>query len=163
MKTKATFFCLILMIITSSFSAMAQKADVSGEWKLNKEKTVLADSRLFLSKITFKLKIDSLLTSRVYENENGEEYPFDENLSLNGKDCKIFIFDMPRSTKATKAEDGSINIESITTFYTDNGDEKLVAKELWKLDGDGKTLTLGFTNKMSAGESTGTSYFNKVK
>jgi hypothetical protein len=163
MKTRATILILFLLILSSSFSAMAQKADITGEWKLNREKTVLADSRLFLSKISINLKGDSLLTTRVYENENGEEYPFDEKLSLNGKECKIFVYDMPRTTKATKAADGSINIESVTTFYTDNGDESLIAKETWKVDPDGKALTIGFTNKMSAGEATGTSYYNKVK
>lgn len=163
MKKKPVFIFLILLIISSSFSAIGQKNDFSGTWKLNKEKTVLADSRIFLSKITIVLKSDSLFTTRVYENENGEEYPFDENLTLNGKDCKIFIFDMPRSTKASKSDDGSLIIESVTTFYTDSGDENLISKEKWNVDADGKTLTIGFTNKMSSGEATGINYYTKVK
>jgi hypothetical protein len=163
MKTKTTFLFLILLIISSAFSAFGQKVNFSGDWKLNKEKTVLADSRLFLSKITIQLKNDSLLTTRVYENENGEEYPFDENLTLDGKGCKIFIYDMPRTTKASISEDGSVVVESVTTFYTDSGDENLTAKETWKVDAEGKILTIAFTNKMSAGESAGTNYYTKVK
>jgi len=163
MKTKTTFLFLIVLIISSAFSASGQKLNFSGAWKLDKAKTVLADSRLFLSKITIQMKSDTLLTTRTYENENGEEYPFDENLSLNGKDCKIFIYDMPRTTKASLAADGSIVVESLTTFYTDNGDENLTAKETWKVDAEGKTLTIAFTNKMSAGESSGTNYYTKVK
>jgi len=163
MKTKPTIIFLLLFIITCSFSALGQKSSFSGDWKINKEKTVLADNQLFLSKVSIKLRNDSLLTVRVYENINGEEYPFDENLSLDGKASKIYIYDMPRSTKATKADDGSIKIESVTTFYGNNGEEDLIAKETWKTDSEGKTLTIAYTNKMSGGEFAGTSYYNKSK
>ena len=164
MKTKATFLFLILFAITFSFSALGQRANFSGEWKLNKEKTVLADNQLFLSRVTIQLKSDSLLSTRVYENANGEEYPFEENLSLDGKECKIVIFDMPRTTKASRSDtDGSLIIESTTTFNGNNGEENLTAKETWKVDDEGETLTIGFTNKMSGSETVGTNYYNKIK
>ena len=119
---------------------------------------------MFLSKITFQVKADSLFTTRVYENGNGEEYPFEENLSLDGKDCKIVIYEMPRTSKATRsADDGSIMIASATTFNNGNGPEDMTANETWKLDNDGNFLTLTFTNKMSGNETTGTYYFEKAK
>lgn len=164
MKTKTIFILIILFSITSSFSALGQKANFSGKWALNKEKTTLADNQLFLSKVSIQLKTDSLLTSRVYENGNGEEYPFEENLSLDGKECKISIYDMPRKTKASRSNtDGSIIIESTTTFSGDNGEVNLTAKETWKVDNEGKILTINFTNKMADSESAGTNYYNKVK
>jgi len=164
MKTKPLFTFLILLIITSSLSAFGQKKGFDGEWKLNREKTVLADNQLFLSKVTIQLKSDSLLTTRVYENSNGEEYPFEEKLSLDGKDSKITIYDMPRTTKASKSNtDGSLVIESKTTFQGNNGEDNLIAKETWKVDSEATTLTIDFTNKMSAGETTGTNYYNKIK
>jgi hypothetical protein len=164
MKTKATLGLLFMLFFSSSFSAHAQNTDLTGEWKLNREKTILADNQLFLSKITIQVKGDSLLTTRVYENGNGEEYPFDENLTLDGKDCKIVIYEMPRTSKASKVnEDGSIVIESKTTFTGNNGEDNLLAKETWKIDKDTKLLVIDFTNKMSAGEFTGKNYYNKVK
>lgn len=164
MKTKSTFILLIMLFITSSFSALGQNTGFSGEWKLNKEKTVLADNQLFLSKITIQLKSDSLLTTRVYENGNGEEYPFEENLPLDGKECKIVIYDMPRTSKASRSDTyGSLIIESTTTFQGEYGADNLTSKETWKIDNEGNTLVLDFTNKMSGGESTGTNYYNKVK
>jgi len=83
MKTKITFFFLVLFIISSSSSLSGQKSKFSGDWKLNTEKTVLTDNQLVLSKVSIKLLSDSLLTVRVYENSNGEEYPFDEKLTLD--------------------------------------------------------------------------------
>lgn len=164
MKTKPFLIILITFFITSSFTIIGQESRFTGEWKLNKEKTVLADNQIFLSRVSVKLKSDSLLTTRVYENMNGEEYPFQENLSLNGKDCKIVIYEMPRSSKASLSNtDGSIIIESTTTFYGNNGEQNIIAKEVWKVDNEGKLLTIYFTNKMSSGETSGTSYYTKIK
>jgi hypothetical protein len=164
MKTKLIFIALSLIFFLPALTIYAQKIDLSGEWKLNKEKTVLTDTQIFLVGITIKLKSDSLLTMRVYENGNGEQYPFDENLSLDGKDCKIFIYDMPRTTKVSRSEsDGSIMFESTTIFQGYNGTDTLSAKETFKIDNEGKVLTMNFTNKSSAGEITGTNYFNKVE
>jgi hypothetical protein len=39
----------------------------------------------------------------------------------------------------------------------------MIAKETFKVDNEGKTMTLEFTNKMSGNEITGTYYYNKVK
>jgi hypothetical protein len=163
MKTKSILSGLFLLFLLPAFTIYAQKAEFSGEWKLNKEKTVLSDNQLFLSGITIQLKSDSLLTTRVYENGNGEEYPFDENLSLDSKDCKIVIFDMPRTSKATQANDGAIMIESATTFNGNNGTEDMTAKETWKIEDGGKMISMEFSNKMSGNESTGKYFYDKVK
>ncbi len=164
MKTKPFTALLILILILTASTISAQKADMSGEWKLNKEKSVIADGQLFLTSITIKIKPDSLLTTRVYENGNGEQYPFDENLSLDGKECKLVIYDMPRTSTATRSDsDGSIKISSATTFNGNNGEENMTAKESWKLDNEGQMLTLEFTNAMSGNESTGTYFYDRAK
>ena len=164
MKTKTVLIALSLLIFLPALTIYAQKADFSGEWKLDKGKTVLADNNLFLSGITLQLKSDSLLTTRVYENGNGEQYPFDEPLSLDGKECKIFIYDMPRTTKVSRPDgDKSLMFESSTIFQGNNGADTLSAKETFRIDNEGKVLTMNFTNKSSAGEVVGTNYYNKEK
>ncbi len=164
MKTKTIYSILFLIILLPASSIIAQKANFSGEWKINKEKSVLADNQLFLSKITIQLKNDSLLTTRVYENGNGDEYPFDEKLSLDGMASKIVIFEMPRTSKATLSDtDGSIMIASTTTFNGGNGQEDMTANEKWKVENEGQNLSFFFTNKMSGNEITGTYYYDKVK
>jgi len=164
MKTKTNILIIFFLLLLPLSFINAQNPDLSGEWKLNKEKSTVADAQLFLSKITIQVKSDSLFTTRVYENGNGEEYPFEENLSLDGKDCKIVIYEIPRTSKATRsATDGSIMIASSTTFNNGNGPEDMTANETWKMDNDGHFLTLTFTNKMSGNEMTGTYYFEKAK
>ena len=164
MKTKTILFAISLLFLLPASTIFSQKPDFSGEWKMNKEKSTLSDNQLFLSKITIQLKSDSLLTTRVYENGNGEEYPFDEKLSLDGKECKITIYDMPRTSTATKSDaDGSIMIASTTTFTGNGGQEDMTAKETWKVENAGQFLTLEFTNKMSGNEVTGKYYYEKSK
>ncbi len=163
MKTKTTIISVIMLFAVAVFTASSQSKSLTGEWKLDKEKTSMTDANLFLSKITFNLRNDSVLTVRVYQNSNGEEYPFVENIPLNGKDTKMTIYDMPRSSKATKLADGSVQIESVTIFQGNAGEDNLTTKETWSTDAEGKTLSMVYTSKMSAGEASGTSYFNKTK
>lgn len=159
MKTKLgiAFFLVIF-----SLPAICQNSKFNGEWKINREKSALDANQLFLSKISIQVKGDSLLSTRVYESPDGQEYPFDENVSLNGKDYKITIYDMPRVSKAQN-NGGSINFESKTTFYGDSGEENLIAKETWKVDNEGKTLTMDVTNQMSGQESKATNIYEKTK
>jgi len=164
MKTKSILSIVILLVFFSTKAVTGQTSPFSGEWKLNRTKTVLQSSRLFLSQIKINLKSDSLLTTRVYQSDSGEEYPFVENLSLDGKDCKIIIYDMPRTSKASfSAKTGLINVESTTTFYGDNGEDNLKAKETWKVEEKGNVLTFLTSGTSSAGSSADTLYFDRVK
>jgi len=161
MKTRLILIATVLVFIVSSLAVSAQNGNFSGEWKLNTEKTVLPSDQLYLLKITIKIDDNKLLTTRTYSNSNGEEYPFEENLTLDGKECKITIYEMPRVSKATKGADGSLVIESHTTFNANGSEEQLVANEVWKLDKD--TLIIDVTNKMMGNEIKGVTYYNKVK
>jgi hypothetical protein len=156
MKTKSTLTILFLFFFVSVF---AQNADFNGQWKINTTKSAVPTDQLYLAKITFKVKGDSIYTTRVYQSPDGQEYPFEENLTLNGKENKIFIYDMPRVSKAQKGENGTILIESKTTFNGNSGEENLVSKESWKLDAGSMVQT--FTTQMSGQEFKGTWYYSK--
>jgi hypothetical protein len=157
MKTRTILTSLLLLI---AVSASAQLANFNGTWKIDATKSQIPEM-LYLSQISITIKGDSLITTRTYSNPNGEEYPFTERMTLNDKESKTVIYDMPRVTKARKNSDSTIGIESKTTFYGDSGEDSLVAKEIWKTDG--KTLTLDQVNQMSGQEFKGVFYYNKVK
>jgi len=162
MKRISFFIFLIVLSIITSLTAAGQKSGFSGTWKLDRVKSVLTEYSPALTKITVNIKGDSLLTERFYEAGDGQVYPFNENLSLDGTECKITIYDMPRKTKALWSEqENSVNLESTTTFYGSNGLEDFVSKETWKIDKDNNSLTIAFINKFTAGESVGHFLFNK--
>jgi hypothetical protein len=149
--------------ISISIQASAQKADFNGNWKLDMTKSTLAEYSPVLVRIDVQIKGDSLLTERYYDTGDGQIYPFTENVTLDGKDYNITIYDMPRKTKASWSEQDGLMLESTTTVNGDAGSDNFVSKETWKADGTNKTLTINFKNSMSAGESTGVFFFNKAE
>lgn len=164
METKNFKLIFALLLAITTCSLMAEEPGFTGEWNLNKGKTVLQGSQIFLSKLTIKVKGDSLLTTRTYENADGQEYPFVENLSLDGKESNIVIYDMPRTTKATRSDsEGTLILVSNTTFNRDGQDVVMNSKETWKLEPGAKLLTISYTTKMGDTEFPGTLYLDRVK
>lgn len=155
MKTRSLIATVLLLFIIVPLSAQS----FNGEWKINLQKSTVPSDQLYLAKISMQVKGDSLLTTRYYQSPDGQEYPFLENMSLDGKESKNTIYDMPRVSKAQKGEGGSILVDSKTTFYGNGGEDNLIAKETWKVDKD--TLVLEMINQMAGQEFKGTFYYNK--
>lgn len=155
---KKTILSTAIILFTIALSA---QSPFNGTWKINKGKSVYPTDQLYLSQITLTVKGDSILTNRTYTDPNYQEYPFQENMTLNGQEAKIFIYDMPRVSKAQKGENGTVIIESKTTFNGGGGEENLLAKEIWKSDGN--TLTLEVVNQMMGQEIKSTVVYDKVK
>lgn len=158
MKTKSLVIFIVALFI--SISATSQNTSFDGIWKIDRQKSTVPSDQLFLSKINISIKGDTLYTTRIYEDPNGQEYPFDETLALNGSEGKITIYEMPRVSKARKESDGSIIIESKTTMNNYGSEENLVSTETWKVSNDG-ILSMDFTNQMSGQEYKGTFYYTK--
>jgi len=164
MKTKALVLLSILLFSLSFTTVWGQSQLFSGEWKFNREKSTNINNQLFLANITVLQKNDSILTTRVYENEYGEQYPFQENLPLNGKECKIVIYDMPRTARASfSSGNGLLNFESTTTFYGNSASDSLNIKETWNIQEGGQLLKIDYTSTYSGGSTSGTQYFDKIK
>ena len=160
MKTLRILFLIILLIPVQIKISVAQNVNYSGEWKINKEKTGSAgDYQYSLVSIKINLSKDSLLTTRVYENANGEEYSFVENLSSDGKESDITVFGMPRTSKASvPGKDGFVYVESTIVVNS----EKRTTKEVWSIESDGKTLTVSFTTiTPGIADKVGKKYFEK--
>jgi len=163
MKRKTLFVLLMAFAITTSLTVSAQKSDFNGTWKLDRTKSTLVEYTPILTRIDIKINGDSLLTERYYDTGDGQEYPFIENVTLDGKEYSITIYEMPRKTKALWSEpDGSVIIESITTFMGDMGSQDFISKESWKVDKTNNTVTISFTNKMGENGSSGAYILNKT-
>jgi hypothetical protein len=154
---KMKFIVLLTVIASiSSIQLTAQIADFNGTWKIDRTKSTLPEYTPVLTKIDIKISGDSLLTQRFYDTGNGQEYPFTENLTLDGKEYNIVIYEMPRKTKASWSEqDGFLTIESAITISGDSGTSEFISKESWKIDKTNNTFTISFKNKMSGNDSEG--------
>jgi hypothetical protein len=164
MKKITFIISLISFALAFSIPSAGQKADFIGIWKLDRGQSTLAEYSPTLVRIDIRINADSLLTERYYDTGDGQEYPFTENVTLDGKEYEITIYDMPRKAKATWSDqDGIVNFESKTTFNGENGQDDFVAKETWKIDKANNTLTISFKNSTSAGEATGLFLLKKAE
>lgn len=161
---KKTKFIILLTVFTliTSIKLTAQMADFNGTWKIDRTKSTLTEYTPILSRIDIKIHGDSILTERYYYTGDGQEYPFTENLTLDGKEYGITIYEMPRKAKASLSEqDGSLIVESTTTFTGDSGTADFISKESWKIDKTNNTFTISWKNKMAENEAEGVFVFNK--
>ena len=164
MLKKISLSMVLLLILSFAILSCKDKVNFSGEWTLDREKTDLTGNNLFLAKFTVTQKESNLLTVRTYENEYGEQYPFDEPLTLDGKEYKITIYDMPRTSAARWSEDKkSLIIDSHIVFYNDYGELEIESTETWTLTEKGTVLSLHYTSKSVEGEFEGTFFYNKVQ
>jgi len=162
MKRAFVFIPLMVLTIIFTISATAQKSDFSGTWKIDRTKSVLPEYTPILTKITVNLKTDSLVTKRFYDVGDGQEYPFDEKLPLNGTNVSITIYDMPRKANVTWSDkDNTVNLTSTITYYPSGSPVDFNSKETWKVE-QANTLTISFVNKSSQGESAGQFFFTKA-
>jgi len=163
MKRTMLFVLLMAFAITTSLTVSAQKSDFNGTWKLDRTKSTLVEATPVLTRIDIKINGDSLLTERYYDTGDGQEYPFTENVTLDGKEYKIIIYDMPRKTKASWSDqEGSLALESIITLNGGSGDVDFISKENWKVDKTNNTVTITFSNKMGENDSAGAFILNKA-
>ena len=91
---------VLLCLLTGATLGLAKgKVDMSGDWSIDREKTEALGNQIFLAGIQITHKKDSLITVRTYENEYGEQYPFNEKLTLDSKEHKITVYEMPRTSQ----------------------------------------------------------------
>jgi len=162
MKKALVFISLMVLTIIFTISAIAQKSSYSGTWKLDRTKSVVPEYTPVLTRITVTMKADSIFTKRYYDIGDGNEYPFDENLPLNGTNVSITIYDMPRKTNVTWSDiDNTVNLTSTITFYDSGSPVDFNSKETWKVD-QTNTMTISFVNKSNQGEANGHFVLSKV-
>ncbi|MCD6566991.1 MAG: hypothetical protein J7K53_13720 [Bacteroidales bacterium] len=163
MFKKNLLLTAIFLMLSVSLFAGKKKVNFSGKWVLDKEKTEIAENSIFLTEISIKHVGDSLFTIRSYESDyDGGVYPFDEDLTLDGKEYEIYIYDMPRTASAKWSDKGkSIIINSKVTFYGDQGDVDMIAEETFTLEKKGTLLIINSKNKTGEEETEGILYFNK--
>ena len=163
MFKKNLLLTTIFLMLSVSLFAGKKKVNFSGKWVLDKEKTEIAENSIFLTEISIKQVGDSLFTVRTYENDyDGGVYPFDEDLTLDGKEYEIYIYNMPRTASASWSKKGkSIIINSKITFYGDQGDVDMIAEETFTLEKKGTLLLINLKSKTGEEETEVILYFKK--
>jgi hypothetical protein len=162
MKKIITSAILSVLVLLFSNSVTGQKSDFNGTWKLDKSKIPVTGNFPVLTKININIKGDSLITERFYNTGDGQEYPFNENLTLDGKEHMMTVYEMPRKSMANwKEKDVILVHQATTTANGSNGPVDFKSVETWTVDTANNILTISFRNTSYDGELTGAFIFNK--
>jgi hypothetical protein len=163
MKKVVSVIILSVLVLLCSTSVSGQKLDFNGTWKLDITRIPVTGNFPVLTKIIINIKGDSLLTERFYDTGDGQAYPFKENMTLNGKESAMIVYEMPRKSKASwKEKDVALIHEATTTANGSDGPVDFKSTETWTVDSAKNILTISFSNIFREVESTGAFFFNKA-
>lgn len=97
---KKTFVLSATAFITlcSAVTVNAQKANFSGEWKLNEQKSTLGQygGRMAAKNLKLNGQTDSLSIQRASTSPDGNEFTTNEKLTFDGKEAESTLFGTQR-------------------------------------------------------------------
>ena len=167
MKTKIQLITLLIfgVFLFSSTGLFAQRADFSGIWNLNDNKSDLSDSQFRGAyKITATQDANSLTLVRLSKGRNDEDRTTTEKYALDGSESQNTVFmNNVRKSKASWSSDGKVlTINSVMSFERDGEKREFNSSEAFSLSLDGKNLTIVSTFNMRNGEFKQTRVYDKM-
>jgi hypothetical protein len=167
MKTRIPFFTLFILglFLLSSAGAFAQKANFSGSWTLNEEKSSLGDSQYRGAlKITATQDAASLSLVRVSKGRDDEDRTTNEKYALDGTETENPAFgNTMRKSKASWDADGKVlTINSVMNFERDGEKREFKMSEVFSLSADGKNLIIESSFATPNGDMKQTRVYGKM-
>jgi len=152
-NSKRKYVIIATLFLSSVLTLHASaKADFSGNWVLNKEKSELGERSWADNNKNIKQEDNKLVVERKFTGRDGEEMTATDTYSLDGKESvnKGFGNSESKST-ATWSEDGkTLTIKTSFSFERDGETRTFENTEIWVLSDEGKTLVI--TSKNNRGE-----------
>lgn len=153
LKKLATF--LIAPALLFSFTSLPDKANFSGEWKLNESKSELGQFAAFAPrKIKVEQKDDAITISKTSPSFSGEDVTVSETLPFDGKEVETTIFgNSKRKATAKWSDDGQTLTITYNLLLDFNGQtNEIKGTETWVLGDGGKTLVSQNNSTSSYGD-----------
>ncbi len=135
-----------VLLLAASLAANA-KPNLTGDWKLNTEKSdfgQMPPPNSMTQKITHE---DPNLQIQVKQSSEMGDFDFEAKYTTDGKECTNTIRDNP-STSVVKWDGDELAFETKGKF----GDNDFTMKDKWSLSEDGKVLTINRHFSSSFGE-----------
>jgi len=160
---KFLFLLLAPVVILLSFASMPDKANFSGDWKLNEGKSDLGQfgARFTATAIKVDQKADAITISRTRPGFNGGD-PVTTSLSytFDGKETESTGFGNSKMKSTAKwSDDQTLIINSTTTFERDGQTSEFKGTETWTMK-DGSLSVLSVTTS-PRGENTVKAMYDK--
>lgn len=162
--SKQLITLLLAAAFLLAFTSKANRANFSGEWKLNESKSDLGQFGRFATRIVkADQKDDAITISKTSPSFNGEEMTITETLSYDGKETETTIFGNSKKKSTAKwSDDGKVLTVNYTLLLDFNGQtNEIKGTEAWALSGDAKTLTLQINSSSPQGEFSSKAVYDK--
>jgi hypothetical protein len=146
---------LVAPAILFSFTSLPDKANFSGEWKLNESKSDLGQMAPFAPrKIKVEQKDDAISISKTAPSFSGEDVTVSETLTFDGKEVETKIMgNSKRKASAKWSDDGQTLTITYDILLDFNGQQtEIKGTETWVLADGGKTLVSQNNSTSSYGE-----------
>lgn len=147
---------LIIPALMLSFTCLPDKANFTGEWKLNEEKSEFGDfgSRFAAKTIKVEQKAESITISKTAASFNGGDNTTTETLTFDGKESETTVFGNAKKKSVAKwSDDGQTMTVTYSIAMERNGQAmEFKGTETWSLK-DGM-LSLVTVSSSPRGENT---------
>ncbi len=149
-----------------SFTILADKANFSGDWKLNEGKSDFGQrgARFATKELKVDQKDDAISISRTTPSfHGGDDVTNTETLTFDGKEVQSTGFgNSTRKSSLKWADDGqSFAITSNTTMDRNGQTVTFSATETWTLEDGGKSLTVTSVRTTQQGDVTTKAVYDK--
>ena len=154
-----------LTLIFSSAALLPVNSNYSGEWNFNEGKSKLAEGRFRAAAQTIKVTQDDAAVSieRTSNTPNGDAITTTEKLTFDGKTTESTVFGNSKKTSTAAWSSGGdeMTIQSTIVFERDGNSFEIKISEVWKLQNDGKTLSIDYTSTSPRGTQNQTFVYDK--
>ncbi|MEI6950027.1 hypothetical protein V9K67_22770 [Paraflavisolibacter sp. H34] len=165
-KKAGVFFLAGCLSLPGLASRTIAQADLSGEWKLNEQKSELGQFGANLAPKSLKVQsvADAVSIERTALTRNGEERTTKERLTFDGKEAETAIYGNSKKKSTAKwSPDGQVLTVNSTILFDRNGETmEIKVTETWKL-AEGGLLSVESTSTSSWGTNTMKLVYDKVK
>ncbi len=156
---KSQMFMLFAVLLSLNVLA-GEKADFSGVWILNPEKSTLDEmgTQFIPVQMTVAQTDSDLTVSKLMRSDFADDMEFEDYVTLDGKECHSEMMNSPRVMTANWTEAGdSLKIAVSMQF---NGDSEMTMNETWSV---GETLNVRHHSSSEWGERNVVMVFDKKK
>jgi hypothetical protein len=163
MKQTFTRIFFVAMVTLATSTLFAQRAALSGEWKLDEKKSELGEFARAATSIKTEQKDDAITITRVTPGFNGGD-PMTNTVTLtfDGKVVESEGFrGSKRKSTAKWSEDGkTLVVSSTMSFERDGQTSEFKSTESWSINKDGNLSVVTQSNS-PRGESTVKAIYTK--
>ena len=162
--SKKLLVFLIAPVLFFSFTSLPDRANFSGEWKLNEGKSDLGQFAPFAPRtIKVDQKNDSITISKTAPTFSGDNVTVIETLPFDGKEIESTVFGTSKRKASAKwSDDGQTLIITFNIMLDFNGQTtEIKGTEVWVLTDSGKTLVSQNNSSSSFGDIAAKGVYEK--